>query len=107
MIEDAYRVASPTEVTAPHCRGCPSVVSTLATKSRRTESILNWGEFGAARSTRLMSERSLLGLGKGFFALLLCLRAVQASGQERDNGENHPSLGDKNAPFATTLPDAL
>jgi hypothetical protein len=53
-----------------------------------------------------MSEPSLPGLGKGFFALLLCLCAVQASGQERDNKENHSTLGDKNAPFATTLPDA-
>jgi len=53
-----------------------------------------------------MSERSLLGLGEGFFALLLCLCAVQASAQERDNRESHPSLSDKNAPLATTLPDA-
>jgi hypothetical protein len=53
-----------------------------------------------------MSERSLLGLGEGFFALLLCLCAVQASAQERDNRESHPSLGNKNAPLATTLPDA-
>jgi len=54
-----------------------------------------------------MSERSLLGLGEGFFALLLCLcAAVQASAQERDNRESHPSSGDKNAPLATTLPDA-
>src|ERR1700722_691871 len=53
-----------------------------------------------------MSERSLLGLGKGFFALLLCLCAVQASAQERDNRDSHPSTGDKNAPLATTLPDA-
>jgi hypothetical protein len=53
-----------------------------------------------------MFERSLLGLGEGFFALLLCLCAVQASAQERDNRESHPSLGDKNAPLATTLPDA-
>jgi len=53
-----------------------------------------------------MSERSLLGLGEGFLALVLCLCAVRASAQERDNRENHPSLGDKNAPFATTLPDA-
>ena len=60
----------------------------------------------AATSTRLMSERSLLGLGKGLFALLLCLCAIHASGQERDNKENHPSPGDKNAPFETTLPDA-
>jgi len=53
-----------------------------------------------------MSERSLRGLGEGFFALLLCLCAVQASAQERDNRESHPSLDDKNAPLATTLPDA-
>ena len=53
-----------------------------------------------------MSERSLLGLGQGFFALLLCLWVVQASAQERDNRENPPSLGDKNAPHARTLPDA-
>jgi hypothetical protein len=53
-----------------------------------------------------MSERSLLGLGEGYLALVLCLCAVQASAQDRDNRENHPSLGDKNAPFATTLPDA-
>jgi hypothetical protein len=53
-----------------------------------------------------MPERSLLGLGKGFFALLLCLCAVQASAQERDNRDSHPSLGDKNAPLATSLPDA-
>jgi len=53
-----------------------------------------------------MSERSLLGLAEGFFALLFCLCAVQASAQERDNRESHPSLGDTNAPLATTLPDA-
>jgi hypothetical protein len=53
-----------------------------------------------------MSERSLLGLGKGLFALLLCLCAAQASGQECDNKQNHSTLGDKNAPSATTLPDA-
>jgi hypothetical protein len=53
-----------------------------------------------------MADRSLLGLGKGFFALLLCLCAVRASAQEPDNRESHPSFGDKNAPFATTLPDA-
>jgi hypothetical protein len=53
-----------------------------------------------------MSEGSLLGLGKGFVALLLCLCAVQASGQERDNGESQPSVGDKNAPLATTSTDA-
>jgi len=40
-----------------------------------------------------MCEGSLLGLGKGFLALLLGLCAVEASGQER-------------APVATTLPDA-
>jgi hypothetical protein len=53
-----------------------------------------------------MSERSLRGLGEGFFALLLCLSAVQANAQERDTRESHPSSGDKNAALATTLPDA-
>ena len=53
-----------------------------------------------------MSERSLLGFGEGLFALLLCMCAVQASAQERNNRESQPRLGDKNAPFATPLPDA-
>jgi len=52
-----------------------------------------------------MSERSLLGLGQGLFVLLLCLCVGPASGQESDK-ENHPSLGDKNVPLTTTLPDA-
>jgi hypothetical protein len=53
-----------------------------------------------------MFERSLRGLGEGFFALLLCLCSVQANAQERENRESHSSSGDKNAPLATTLPDA-
>lgn len=53
-----------------------------------------------------MSERSVLGLGKAFFAFLLCLCAIQASAQERDNRGSYPSLGDKNALSATALPDA-
>jgi len=52
-----------------------------------------------------MSERPLLGVGKGL-ALLLCLCAVQASAQEPDKRKSHPTVGDKNAPLATTLPDA-
>jgi hypothetical protein len=51
-----------------------------------------------------MSERSLLGLGEGFLALVLCLCAVQAGAQERDNRD--PTVGPRNGPDATTLPDA-
>ena len=37
---------------------------------------------------------------------MLCLCAVQASGQARDNRGSYPSLGDKSAPSAMTSPDA-
>jgi hypothetical protein len=53
-----------------------------------------------------MPQRTLLGLGKGFFAFLLCLCAVQANAQQRDNTGSDPSPGGKNAPLAATLPDA-
>jgi hypothetical protein len=53
-----------------------------------------------------MPQRSLLGLEKVFSAFLLCLCAVQASAQERDNTGSYSSPGGKNALFATTLPDA-
>jgi hypothetical protein len=53
-----------------------------------------------------MFQRPLLGLGKAFFVFLLCLCAVQASAQERDNTGSYPSPGGKNALSATTLPDA-
>jgi hypothetical protein len=54
----------------------------------------------------VMAERSLLRLGEGFLALLLCLCAVQASAQEGDHKESDPSPGAKNVPSAATLPGA-
>lgn len=67
---------------------------------------LLWNQPKAWRHQRTMFQRPLLGLAKAFLAFLLCLLAVQASTQERDNRGSDPSLGGKNAPSATTLPDA-
>ena len=53
-----------------------------------------------------MSQYPVLGVAKVFVAFLLCLCAVQASTQERDNRGSDPSLGAKNGPSRTTLPDA-
>jgi hypothetical protein len=59
-----------------------------------------------ATSKEVMSQRPLLGLVKAFLAFLLCLCAVQARTQERDNKGSDPSPGSLNTPSATTLPDA-
>jgi hypothetical protein len=53
-----------------------------------------------------MSQRLELGLGKAFLACLLCLCAVPASTQGRDDRGSGPSPGGQNAPSSTTLPDA-
>jgi len=52
----------------------------------------------------VMAERCLLRLGKGFFALILCLCAAQATAQQPDNKQSDPSTN--KATSATTLPDA-
>jgi hypothetical protein len=54
----------------------------------------------------LMAKPSLLVLREGFLVVLLCLCAVQASAQQRENSQSHPRLGDENVPFAAALPDA-